>query len=144
MPKTKIALLYERLSRGDEIQGESFSIQNQEKICQGGISPSETSPQIGICRFLRLKYIINMNDNQHSFISPDSSSNAPVYTRYSLLVTDGPQAPSASTQLRPMHKPPVASADPVILGREMTSSGTALRERTAAVGSTTRPLAGGE
>ena len=30
MPKTKIALLYERLSRDDEIQGESFSIQNQK------------------------------------------------------------------------------------------------------------------
>ena len=41
MAKTKIALLYERLSRDDELQGESFSIQNQEKICQGVISPSE-------------------------------------------------------------------------------------------------------
>ena len=30
MPKTKIALLYERLSRDDEIQGESCSIQNQK------------------------------------------------------------------------------------------------------------------
>lgn len=30
MSKTKIALLYERLSRDDELQGESFSIQNQK------------------------------------------------------------------------------------------------------------------
>ena len=28
MAKTKIALLYERLSRDDELNGESFSIQN--------------------------------------------------------------------------------------------------------------------
>ena len=30
MAKTKIALLYERLSRDDELNGESFSIQNQK------------------------------------------------------------------------------------------------------------------
>lgn len=30
MAKTKIALLYERLSRDDELQGESLSIQNQK------------------------------------------------------------------------------------------------------------------
>ena len=36
MAKAKIALLYERLSRDDELQGESFSIQNQDGICQGG------------------------------------------------------------------------------------------------------------
>ena len=30
MAKTKIALLYERLSRNDELSGESFSIQNQK------------------------------------------------------------------------------------------------------------------
>lgn len=30
MSKTKIALLYERLSRDDELQGESFSIQHQK------------------------------------------------------------------------------------------------------------------
>ena len=35
MAKTKIALLYERLSRDDELSGESFSIQNQDRICQG-------------------------------------------------------------------------------------------------------------
>ena len=35
MANAKIALLYERLSRDDELQGESFSIQNQESICQG-------------------------------------------------------------------------------------------------------------
>ena len=42
MAKTKIALLYERLSRDDELQGESFSIQNQELICKGWFLPSNT------------------------------------------------------------------------------------------------------
>ena len=32
MAKTKIALLYERLSRDDELQDKRFSIQNQEGI----------------------------------------------------------------------------------------------------------------
>jgi len=33
--KTKITALYERLSRDDELQGESNSILNQELICKG-------------------------------------------------------------------------------------------------------------
>ena len=40
----KITALYERLSRDDEASGDSNSIVNQEKICKGGISPSETPP----------------------------------------------------------------------------------------------------
>lgn len=44
MTRTKITPLYERLSRDDELSGESFSIQNQEKICQGGIHPKVKSP----------------------------------------------------------------------------------------------------
>ena len=44
MSKIKITPLYERLSRDDELQSESNSIVHQEKICQGGISPSETPP----------------------------------------------------------------------------------------------------
>ena len=44
MAKTKIALLYERLSRDDELQGESFSIQNHDKhrisISDPGIFPN--------------------------------------------------------------------------------------------------------
>lgn len=35
MTKSKITLLYERLSRDDELSGESFSIQNQELLCKG-------------------------------------------------------------------------------------------------------------
>lgn len=35
MLKTKITPLYERLSRDDELQGESNSILNQDVICQG-------------------------------------------------------------------------------------------------------------
>ncbi len=46
MAKTKIALLYERLSRDDELSGESFSIQNQENICQGGFHPKDEIPPI--------------------------------------------------------------------------------------------------
>lgn len=32
----KITVLYERLSRDDDLQGESNSISNQDGICQGG------------------------------------------------------------------------------------------------------------
>ena len=32
----RITALYERLSRDDEMQGESNSITNQDGICQGG------------------------------------------------------------------------------------------------------------
>lgn len=32
----KITALYERLSKDDEVQGESNSIVNQDGICQGG------------------------------------------------------------------------------------------------------------
>ena len=35
MLKSKITPLYERLSRDDELQGESNSILNQDGICQG-------------------------------------------------------------------------------------------------------------
>ncbi len=35
MLKAKITPLYERLSRDDELQGESNSISNQDGICQG-------------------------------------------------------------------------------------------------------------
>lgn len=35
----KITALYCRLSQEDERAGESLSIENQENICQGGISP---------------------------------------------------------------------------------------------------------
>ena len=64
------------------------------------------------------------------------ASNAPVYTWHSLLVADGTQAPIPSTQLRPMHKPPLASAGIYWAGKNCTS-GTAPGGRTAAVGSTT-------
>jgi len=42
MLKTKITPLYERLSRDDELQGESNSISNQELICRGWILPPNT------------------------------------------------------------------------------------------------------
>ena len=44
MLKTKITPLYERLSRDDELNGDSFSIQNQENICQGGFHPKDEIP----------------------------------------------------------------------------------------------------
>ena len=37
--KHGVTALYLRLSRDDDLQGESNSIVNQENICQGGISP---------------------------------------------------------------------------------------------------------
>ncbi len=42
MTKTKITPLYERLSRDDELQGESNSISNQDGICQGYFLPQNT------------------------------------------------------------------------------------------------------
>ena len=42
MRKEKITPLYERLSRDDELQGESNSISNQELICKGWFLPSNT------------------------------------------------------------------------------------------------------
>ena len=38
----KITALYERLSRDDELQGESNSILNQELICKGWFLPPNT------------------------------------------------------------------------------------------------------
>ena len=42
MSKQKITALYERLSRDDELQGESNSISNQELICKGLFLPPNT------------------------------------------------------------------------------------------------------
>ncbi len=39
MTKTKITPLYERLSRDDELNGESNSISSQDPICQGYFLP---------------------------------------------------------------------------------------------------------
>ena len=38
----KITVLYERLSRDDDLQGESNSISNQELICKGWFLPPNT------------------------------------------------------------------------------------------------------
>ena len=46
--KTEITPLYERLSRDDELQGESKSISNQENICQGGFHPKDEIPNKSI------------------------------------------------------------------------------------------------
>jgi len=43
MTKTKITPLYERLSRDDELNGESNSISNQDGICQGDFHPKDES-----------------------------------------------------------------------------------------------------
>ena len=45
MLKTKITPLYERLSRDDELQGESNSISNQDEICQGYFRPKTHKKQ---------------------------------------------------------------------------------------------------
>ena len=67
---------------------------------------------------------MGMTFNPHLQVLIVVASNAPVYTRRSLLGADGPQAPGASVQLRPMHKPPLASAGLSILGREGTFGGS--------------------
>ena len=41
----KITALYERLSRDDELQGESNSITNQDGICQGYFRPKTHKKQ---------------------------------------------------------------------------------------------------
>ena len=38
----KITVLYERLSRDDDLQGESNSISNQEILCRGWFLPPNT------------------------------------------------------------------------------------------------------
>ena len=40
------AFLYERLSRDDNLDGDRYSIQNQENICQGGFHPKDEIPPI--------------------------------------------------------------------------------------------------
>ena len=42
MRNERITPLYERLSRDDELQGESNSISNQELICKGWFLPPNT------------------------------------------------------------------------------------------------------
>ena len=42
MRNKKITPLYERLSRDDELQGESNSISNQELLCKGWFLPPNT------------------------------------------------------------------------------------------------------
>lgn len=44
MTKTKIPPLYERLSREDELQGESNFISNQESICREDFTQKMKSP----------------------------------------------------------------------------------------------------
>ena len=41
-PNQKITALYCRLSRDDNLEGDSNSIQNQELICRGWFLPSNT------------------------------------------------------------------------------------------------------
>lgn len=44
MQKRNMTALYERLSRDDELQGESNSISNQDLICQGYFLPILIKP----------------------------------------------------------------------------------------------------
>ena len=41
----RITALYERLSRDDELAGDSSSIANQENICQGGFHHKDEIPR---------------------------------------------------------------------------------------------------
>ena len=42
----RITALYERLSRDDELAGDSSSIANQENICQGGFHHKNEIPPV--------------------------------------------------------------------------------------------------
>ena len=44
----KITILYCRLSNEDLLEGESNSVQNQDNICQGGISPKWNPPKLDL------------------------------------------------------------------------------------------------
>ena len=85
----------------------------------------------------RVQYTTKANDIQLSFIGTNSSGKqcAGIYPAQ-LVGGRWPQAPIPSTQLRPMHKPPLASAGIYWAGKNSTS-GAAPGGRTAAVGSTT-------
>ena len=47
MKNTKITPLYERLSRDDELQGESISISNHDVIYKGGFLPRKLHHDCG-------------------------------------------------------------------------------------------------
>ena len=90
---------------------------------------------------IRAKYTTIASSVQLSIIGTDSSSKqCPGIYPAQLVGGRRPQAPSASAQLRPMHKPPVAFAGLSILGREGAPGGPPLGERTTAAGSTTARL----
>lgn len=61
----KITALYCRLSRDDELQGDSNSIINQEKICQGYLHPKILRSRIfvktratGLCPMTSARYFL--------------------------------------------------------------------------------------
>ena len=61
--KDKLTALYERLSHDDERAGESVSIENQEKICQGYLHPKILRSRIfvktratGLCPMTSARY----------------------------------------------------------------------------------------
>ena len=58
MAKTKIALLYERLSRDDELQGESFSIQNQKIMLEDFARRNGCQRQFEIVRKRRRNFVV--------------------------------------------------------------------------------------
>lgn len=76
----RITALYARLSRDDEKEGISGSIQNQEKICQGGIYPSETLPQIEIQKYSK-KLSISRGETFLLCFSPMYSCNSNALTQ---------------------------------------------------------------
>ncbi len=91
----------------------------------GQLSPDATSPN---SRILCKNYIYETGVVGLMVLA----SKASVYTER-LLEADRPPKPLCIvTELRPMHKPPVASADLSISGREGAPGGAAPGERTPA------------
>ena len=56
MSKIKITPLYERLSRDDELQGESNSISNQQHRDKGFENPLEKYPSVEIVQIVFFNY----------------------------------------------------------------------------------------
>lgn len=66
---TKITVLYEKLSKDEELSGENNSITNQEKICQGGIHTLKIQfhDSNSITHFFK---IYQLNCHQSMFLIP--------------------------------------------------------------------------
>ena len=66
----RITALYERLSRDDELAGDSSSIANQENICQGGFHHKNEIPPVKLG-------LVSQNKVYHIYPTQQSVKNGP-------------------------------------------------------------------